>query len=499
MKGVVLTTLIFFVLFFLSLCFGEMYEYRGVVFYPNGSQTIEVSKLYVDYPNPNTFGIYVFYRNTSHYLPYPKNITLTLPPQKFNISIFISSDRISQNEWMVYYKIVNNYPYDINFNITLPNGFNIKNTSILVPANSYKTIILSKKLNSNTLYFGDSNVSFEIPAIVKIRYSLSIPFSIMKSNKILDNNSIEWTATYVIKNNKNISLNVNVSYWAIVNDNRINFGNYSYILNPNENITQSFNLISDDVPIFYLKFYAWRDIYKTIKVKPALKVNNSYIIGMGKVKGKSFSISFIKSPVHHKKKPTKKKTQYKNTENEVSPNIAETHNPKKVKTTQTHGTTQSKKKEEVSSENKNEERRYPLIIRQIFKEKVKNPVVAVSAAITTTSTSLILMLLPPLFLRRHPDISDKGVFTIEELEMLNSWVYVPEGCKLGKILPSGITIVKLSDSEKALARELHEVYDIPLNSAKAIILGVKYGGRVFLSDERAYRLAIRIGLEAYIF
>ena len=492
-----LTTLIFFVLFFLSLCFGEMYEYRGVVFYPNGSQTIDVSKLYVDYSNPNTFGIYIFYRNSSYYIPYPKNTTIDLPPKNFNISITISADRISQNEWRVYYKIVNNYSYNLLFNITFPNGFNIKNTSILVPANSYKTITLSKKLNSNTLYFGDSNVSFEIPAIVKIRYSLSIPFSIMKSNKILNNNSIEWTATYIIKNNKNISLNVNVSYWAIVNDNRINFGNYSYILNPNENITQSFNLISDDVPIFYLKLYVWNDSYQTIKVKPALKVNNSYIIGLGKVKGRSFNISLNKPSTHHKKETAKKETQYKKTENEVPTNVKETHTHHKherVKTTQTQG------REEKSSKNKNEnkkEKKYPLIIRPIFEEKIKTSLVA--TAITTTSTSIMVMLIPPLLLRRRPDISDKGVFTIEELEVLNSWVYVPEGCELGKILPGGITIVKLSDSEKALARELHEIYDIPLNSAKAIVLGVKYGGRVFLSDERAYRLAIRIGLEAYIF
>jgi hypothetical protein len=43
---------------------------------------------------------------------------------------------------------------------------------------------------------------------------------------------------------------------------------------------------------------------------------------------------------------------------------------------------------------------------------------------------------------------------------------------------------------------LHEIYDIPLNSAKAIVLGVKYGGKVFLSDKKAYDLAVKIGLDA---
>lgn len=108
------------------------------------------------------------------------------------------------------------------------------------------------------------------------------------------------------------------------------------------------------------------------------------------------------------------------------------------------------------------------------------------------------MLIPPIF-RRRSYIVDKGIFSIKDLELLSGTVYVPEGCKLGNILPGGITIIKLTDVEKDLARDLHEIYDIPLNSAKAIILGVKYGGRVFLSDKKAYDVAVEIGLEAYLF
>ncbi|WP_232217815.1 hypothetical protein [Methanocaldococcus sp. FS406-22] len=480
------------------MTYGNIYEYRGVVFYPNGSQTVDISKLYVDYNNTNSFSIYIFYKNATIYLPYPKNITVDLPPQEFKIAITISASRISKSDWEVYYKINNNYPYNILFNVSFPNGFSIKNTSILVPANSYKIITLSKTLNSDTLYFGESNVSFDVPATVKIRYSLPIPFSIIKSNRILDNGSIEWTATYIIKNDKTVPLNVNVSYWAVINNKKINFGNYSYTLSPNENITQSFKLISDDVPIFYLRFYAWRDIYENIKIKPALKVGNSYIIGIGKVDGLSFNIPYVEKNEEEKenKKGEKKEKWNEKTGKEKSSKITEQIQKQEEEREETP---QSKnKKESFKNEGyeQQEERKYPVIIKEKDEEKIKKVVAATVATITTTS--LTLMLVPPIF-RRRPDIADKGVFTIEELKMLNSTVYIPEGCKLGKILPGGITIIKLTDAEKELARDLHEIYDIPLNSAKAIVLGVRYGGRVFLSNKKAWRLAIKIGLEAYLF
>ncbi|WP_064496816.1 hypothetical protein [Methanocaldococcus jannaschii] len=483
MRSVYLIIIIILFFAFISLSFGEIYEYRGVVFYPNGSQTVDVSKLHIDYENPDAFSIYISYRNSSFYLPYSKNITLNLPPKKFNISITISASRISRDEWRVYYKIINNYPYSILFNISFPGGFNIKNASVLVPAKSYKIITLSKIQNSNILYFGDSNISFEVPAKLMIRYSLPIPFSIIKSNKILSNGSIEWTAIYIIKNDKNVSLNVNASYWAVVNNTKIDFGNYSYIIEPNENVSQSFNITSDYVPIFYLKFYAWRDVYETIKIKPAIKVDNSYIIGIGKVEGLSFNIPYY----NYMEREIKKKKEEKENE-ESSKTINQMQRHKKEEKSQTQETKKPSKNEMNKQE---KERKYPLIIEEKFKK--------VAAAIATvTTTSITAMLIPPIF-RRRSYIVDKGIFSIKDLELLSGTVYVPEGCKLGNILPGGITIIKLTDVEKDLARDLHEIYDIPLNSAKAIILGVKYGGRVFLSDKKAYDVAVEIGLEAYLF
>ncbi|CAB3289907.1 conserved protein of unknown function [Methanocaldococcus lauensis] len=469
----------------LSLIYGEIYEYREVVFYPNGSQNVDISKLYINYENPESFNIYIYYGNISIYIPYPKNITINLPPKKFNLSITISANKISEREWEVYYKIINNYSYDILFNVSFPDGFNIKNISVLVPAHSYKIITLSKIDSSPTLYFGEHNISFEVPGKVKIRYSLPIPFSIIKSNRILSNGSIEWIAIYTIKNDKSVSLNVNVSYWAKVNNRKINFGNYTYILNPNENISESFNIISDEVPIFYLKLYAWRDIDENITIKPVLKVGNSYIIGLAKVEGINFTTSFSKkmniNKIPTKKKNTREKIRVINKEKIKSRSLK--YNLKQ-KTSNTKTTSENKKMEIM---------KFPLVI-VIDKKKVKDAIIVT----TTTASTLMIIFIPPLF-RRTPDIADNGIFTIEDLEKLHTTVYVPEGCELGNFLPGGIVIVELNEVEKDLARDLHEIYNIPLNSAKAIVLGIKYGGRVFLSDVKSQEIALKIGLEVYPF
>ena len=101
----------------------------------------------------------------------------------------------------------------------------------------------------------------------------------------------------------------------------------------------------------------------------------------------------------------------------------------------------------------------------------------------------------PLILFRV-DVVDNGEITPPEMSMLMSTVYVPEGCKIGKVLPGGIVRVK---ADRELCTYLCETYDIPPSSAKAITIALGMGGlaRVILQDERAYDLAIKMGLNAF--
>jgi hypothetical protein len=502
----------------LPMAFGEIYEYRDVIFYPNGSQTVGISKLYINYTDTEAFNIYIFYRNITANLPYPKTVVVDLPQQKFNISIVISAKRVKIDEWEVYYKIINNYPYDILFNVTFPDGFSAKNLSILIPANSERTITLSKTLYSNTLHFGESNITFEVPAVVKIIYSTSIPFSIIKSNRILDNGSVEWEAIYIIKNNKPFPLNVTAFYWGELDNKKVVFGNYSYTLNPNQNVTERFFIISDKIPIFYIKIYTWREIYKNITIKPALKVDNSYIIGKAVVKDAKFSMEYVRKHAHiiqpninQEIKEEESKKEEKKEESKQKSNTARTSGGGNHRGRETIYKFSNTKNETQTSQNDMRMIMFPLIIKKAKESKIKynesnnitinetkdkKPLDKREIIITVTVTTapmLSLTIAIPLLFKRRPKMAGRRLLFDK---FLHKPIYAPEGCKLGKLLPNEVTIVKLTEDEKELARDLHEIYDIPLNSAKAIVLGVKYGGKVFLSDKKAYDLAVKIGLDA---
>jgi len=94
------------------------------------------------------------------------------------------------------------------------------------------------------------------------------------------------------------------------------------------------------------------------------------------------------------------------------------------------------------------------------------------------------------------DVVDNGELSPTDISMLRSTVYIPEGVKIGKVLPGGIVRVK---ADRELCTYLCETYDIPPASAKAIAIALGQGGlvRVILQDERAYDLAIKMGLNAF--
>jgi len=112
------------------------------------------------------------------------------------------------------------------------------------------------------------------------------------------------------------------------------------------------------------------------------------------------------------------------------------------------------------------------------------------------SFSFLILLLPPiLFPSIRPDIVDDFNNSRKILSMLGRKVLLPPSGVAGRVtLPYG----EISTPNREIARELHERFDIPLNSAQAISLAIENNGRVFLSDRKAYRLALRIGLEAYL-
>jgi len=126
--------------------------------------------------------------------------------------------------------------------------------------------------------------------------------------------------------------------------------------------------------------------------------------------------------------------------------------------------------------------------------RIPDPVSPITPGLVIIPFIAFIFFTIPLILSRV-DVVDNGEIRPAEMSMLMSTVYVPEGVKIGKVLPGGIVRVK---ADRALYTYLCETYDIPPSSAKAITIALGQGGlaRVILQDEKAYDLAIKMGLNA---
>jgi hypothetical protein len=499
-------------LLLINTAIAEIFEYDDVVFYPNNSQTINISKLYINMTDNSLIKTYIFYKNKTYVLEdFGINKTLDLPINKFNISVNISAIKVSESKWNVYYTVKNDYNHDIPVNISFPKGYDLNNVYIVVPGKSSKTIVLHKESSSDTLYFKESNISFIIPSKIKLRYSLSIPFSIEKSNDVLNNGTEVWHANYSIYNNKNISLKLNGTIWAVEGNKTVILGNFSNIfLNPNSTFKLSRSIYYDNVPTFYIKFYNWNDSYIDITIKPALKENNSYIMGIARVKGCNLTYHYV-SPTSHTENnnphPTNHETNNNENNNPSSENSGSTSNSNNHLENEGHAPTEEYHvgDEEGGSPVSNiansiTEKAKEYLLKPYSKEndvwgvKIRKLENAKDAEAISIPISLLSMLfIPFLYLNIHPDVLDGGELTPYLCRLLGRNVYIPYGVKLGKIIPLNITLIS---PNKYLVSEIFESFDIPLNSAKSLAVAIEYGGKIITSDKKTYEIAKKIGINA---
>jgi len=452
---------------------------------------------------------YIIYKNKTYLFPQLiKNETVDLPVENLNMSVSISAMKVSESKWNIYYTVKNDYNYDIPVNISFPNEYNLNNNvSIVIPSKSSKTITLSKNSASNVIYFKDSNISFIIPSKIKIIYSLSIPFSIEKSNKVLNNGTVEWDANYSIYNDKNVSLKLNGTVWAVVEDKNISLGNFSNILlSPNSTYSMSYIIYTDKIPTFYMDFYNWNETYKDIVIKPALRKNNSYIIGIAMVKGCVLTYNYEHNDDNEEI-----------IDNNTNPiNESERKDESKTEKTEKEKKSESDDNEESGGEgdngnsgNENIASEITNIIKEKSKEyilksysnesevagvKIKKLENSKDVATVSVPLSLFSMLFAPLlFLNASPYVLDGGNIDPRLCGMLGGRVYVPYGVKLGNTIPLNITLVSPNNH---LVSEIHESFDIPLNSAKALAIALEYGGRLITHDMDTHEIALKIGVNS---
>ena len=467
------------ILLVLNGAVAQIYKYDDIVFYPNGTQYINISKLYVDSNNlkealrGEVLEVRIIYKNQSFLIiQFDRNITFDLPVENINLSINISATKIDRETWKVKYTVVNNYDREIPINISFPPGYNLKNISTTVPGNSPIHIYLYKTSSSNTLYFGDSYISYRIPSKIEIIYTASVPISIEKSNRIL-NNSIKWIANYSIRNNINISLKANISLWVDINNKSISLGNISNItIPPNSTYVVIRSIYSDEAPIFYSSVYIWNRTEGKIVMIPLLRTNNTYIVGMAKVKGQTFHYSPAIVPDERRKKPVEEKE-------EKSPE--ETKEEKKPP----EGGEEEKPKEgeEREGEKEKEKKRFYLI------KKTNNPKDIAVLSLSVFILNILVLPLLPVYL--PPNIVGNSRALIHTYRSIGR-IYIPDGIKLEGPLPLNIFVVHPNDY---LVSIISRSFDIPVNSAKALAIAIEHGGVLKTTDKKTYKIALKLGID----
>jgi hypothetical protein len=103
----------------------------------------------------------------------------------------------------------------------------------------------------------------------------------------------------------------------------------------------------------------------------------------------------------------------------------------------------------------------------------------------------MVVMLSLLLLPCH-DIIDTGYLPIKVVKVLSSNVKIPKGVPYKHATMLNAQIV---NPNVKLVEDILKL-GIPQNSAKAIAYALQYGGRVFLTDEKAYKLAKYLKLEA---
>jgi len=488
-------------------------EYRVVYYKPertqikapysfNYVQSVSEDFVMLNFTNTYDFTITdvnVSYKNTTIHIPAvnPKeNVKYVdyhpVSISKFNISLNCNITGNS-NRFKVTFNVRNDYPYAVDVNITFPKPDWIQdclncqiNDKIL-----FKEKIKAKSSKSFTLIGSGSNakledgtLEFNVYESAKVEFSTSIPFSIEKSY------SNNWVyANFSVHNTLKIPVNVTVIGYVNKSKPPHTFNNSTQLfkisseLKPNEIWNRTVIVKTSNALGFFVKVIPLANETCQVEVYPATRIGKSYL-QYGIIEGFNITLQPIKATprlplrgggggkVIYPEKPPSRPPVISTPPVEVLPRtpsvvplIYPVVQPNVMNTLNLMG----------------------IKINQI---KADRYTIATILPLTILPTWLII----PLALIRRAYVFDSAVFSLNEIALTEK-IYVPYGVPVGRELPAGIEFI---DPNEELTREIHELYDIPLNSAKAIALSIEHHCPVYLSEIDAVKVALNLGLEAYL-
>ncbi|WP_456472638.1 hypothetical protein [Methanocaldococcus sp.] len=416
------------------------FEYRVTIFYPNGDQYISIDKIIIN--NTNNFEIIYYYRNETIFLPPNSYKVVSLKPKKFNISIYVDVNRKNEYYCNLKYIIHNYYKFPINVSIG--------SKSITIPGESRGEISFILYNPSYLVRVNNTFISFKVYELAKIREYVPININILKKFS-----NGKWFVVYNITNPNPHPINISAEFWASVGHNKIYLGQYNGTIN--KYLNKSFSLVSDKIPIFFIKCKAWVEYYKNITVLPAYKENSRYIIGRAIILGGSYYIPYSGNIII-KEKPKKENKKEGSKKEGKKNNLVNKENKK-----------ESSKKEKPKKESKKEEiiLKYPLIIA-INKNNIKGVLLGTLLPMGIGIIIFVLFFKRPIYSSIH----------IKNAEFVGQY--------------------KFNYSELEIIEYISEYFDITINSAKAIYLAIKYNGIVITNEKNTYELAKSFGIESIL-
>jgi|GEM_PF-2363335 len=498
-------------------------EYRVVTFKPNeGKYTQEISEDFAfNLSNPYNFTITdvnLTYRSLKVKIPKLSakdvvNLRYDLNPENFKINLRYSIEG-DENEFRITFRVINQYDKPINIRLTFPKPswlIGCENCNIVDNKIIFNKTILSEEnftligKGSGTFVLNDGKIKFAITEKANLSFSADIPFSIIKYKEN------KWYAIYEVKNDKPVAFNVTIYGYINESEPPHNLNGSKLVftknvtLKPNESFKFTANSTAK-TPAFFIKIKPVARVICNVTVYPATKIGNHYV-QYGIVEGFSFTIKpILITPITPKPQiPVGSGGGGKIIKKHVKKPIGKTptkppSKTPKIKPAQPISTPPTRILPKAPS-------KIPLIFPVVRTEaEVINSVTLggikinqIKADKYTIATLLPLVFFPawmilPLVMMRTRVIFDSAVFKPEEATMFST-VLVPRDVKIGKILPANINF---DDPDYELVRYIHEIYDIPLNSAKAIALAIERGYPVFLSDPYAWKVAVELGCEAYL-
>ena len=486
------------VLLFSQFSYGLL-EYDDVVFYPNGSQNINISKLIIDIGNYTIFNLNIKYKNRSyHFNRLMSNTTVDLPITPINISVKIEGSKISSNQWKIDYTVYNNYNYNILVNISFSDEYSPSNTTLNIPPHSSKTVVFYKTTYSNTIYFPNSNISYTVYDTAAVSYSKYIPFSIEKKHDIINGSDV-WKVKYIIYNPYNKTSSIKALFWAEINNTNITLGNINTTIYPYKNYTKNYTITTNNIPIFYIKLNNSYTVNKNVSIKPSFKVGNSYIIGIGLVKGRSFIYNPppVYSPIKHTKTEEKKvenKPKEEIPKNEKSNGEEGNNNEKHVENKPKEETSKNEKPAIISENikkyffinNKNSISLYGITIKKI--DDIKD----ISILFISQLIPLVIIVLTILF-----NILIK-VIALKKIDVsIFKYINIFPTLSSSKVIIKNIYPLKLNlvEPNKFTTSLIHEVFDIPLHYAESIYIAIATGSGVITDDKKIYNFCKKIGID----